>query len=68
MNKHMRTRWLAVVGAGTAAGLLAGTGLAFGAHTPAPPTLTVPTVACGSVEPGGQVEGRWFGHTQHVAL
>ncbi|GGK69144.1 hypothetical protein [Ornithinimicrobium pekingense] len=68
MNTRVRTRLLAVVGAGTVAGLLAGTGIAYAGHGPAPQAGAHPTVVCGSVQPGEQAEGRGFGPTHHVAL
>ena len=68
MNKRVRTRLIAVIGAGTAAGLLAGTGIAFAGHGPAPAAGTHPTAVCQSYQPGEQVEGRWFGPTRPAAV
>jgi hypothetical protein len=67
MNKRVRTRLLAVIGAGTAAGLLAGTGIAFAGHGPAPQAGTHPSVTCQSYQPGEQAEGRWFGPAYQAA-
>lgn len=67
MNTRVRTRLVAVIGAGTAAGLLAGTGIAFAGHHPAPQAGTHPSVVCQSFQPGEQAEDRWFGPTRQAA-
>jgi hypothetical protein len=64
MNKRVRTRVTAVVGAGTVAGLLAGTGIALAAQGAAPRAGTHPSVVCQTFQPGEQAEGRWFGPTR----
>lgn len=68
MSRTRRTRIVAVVCAGTLAGVLGGTGAAFAGHREAPRAENGPAVACQAVVVAGeQTEGMQFSRLLQTA-